>query len=323
MSIFFGIDIGGTNTKAGIFDRNGDITAFVENPTPQSGGIEAIMALIGELFDFFELSPKDITAIGIGVPGPVDRNGVVYNPPNLHGWGEIDFKTLIANFLKYPTGKIAIGNDANYAGLAEYYFGNGARADPMVLLTLGTGIGGAVILNGEPMTGKDGFAAELGHIIIAPDGPRCGCGRKGCAEAFISHTGIVKTAWDILKKDKGSLLWGMIGGKFDELTPKVILEAANLGDPAAYKIINITARYLGMFLADLINIFNPERIVIGGGISQMGKQMFEPAKKIAQKQALKYLARSATIVRAKFYQKAGMIGAAVAAMKIAGLNANM
>ena len=316
MKKYLGIDIGGTFTKTGILDENGAIISFAKGDTPKSGGVEAEIALIGEMLEILDISPDDIESIGVGVPGPVDRSGIVHSPPNLKGWGEVDFAKFLSEFLEFPKYKIVVGNDANLAALAEYRFGNGARADTMVLITLGTGVGGAVIINGEPMMGKDGFAAELGHILIEPDGPRCGCGRRGCAEALISHKGIVRIAWDILKKDKGSVMWEMIGSNFDELTPLTVQQAADIGDPAANKVLKITTRHLAILLADLINIFNPERIVIGGGISRWGEALLGPARKEAKRQALKHLAKNVKIVRAKFYQRAGVIGAATAAMKI-------
>ena len=315
MKNFLGVDIGGTFTKVGILNENGEIISFVEYDTP-GGGVDAEIALIGEIIGFLGISPDSIDAIGVGIPGPVDRNGIVHNPPNLKGWGEADFAKYLSEFLKFPKYKIIVGNDANFAALAEYRFGNGAKADPMVLITLGTGVGGAVIIGGEPMLGRDGFAAELGHIVIEPDGPRCGCGRRGCAESLISHKGIVRIAWDILRRDKGSIMWNMIGSNFDELTPLTIQKAADIGDPAANKVLKIISRYLAIFLADLIDIFNPERIVVGGGISRWGEPLLGPARKEAKKQALKYLSKDVKIVRAKFYQRAGVIGAATASMKI-------
>ena len=313
---FLGIDIGGTNTKVGVFDPHGELLGFAEGDTPAEGGVEAEMGLLGEILDFLQVSPEQFHAIGVGVPGPVDKNGIVHSPPNLKGWGVVDLGKVLSEYLNFPREKIAIGNDANFAALAEYEYGRGRGADPMVMLTLGTGVGGAVIINGELLTGRDGFAAELGHIVIDPDGPRCGCGRRGCAEALISHTGIVRTAWFVLEKDKGSIIWSMIEGQFGELSPKVVQEAAEAGDPAANKILTITARHLGTLLADLVNIFNPEKIVIGGGISRWGKALLEPAEKFMRRQALKHLAERVSVVRAKFYQKAGVIGAAVAAMRI-------
>lgn len=310
---FVGIDIGGTNTKVGIMSKSGELLSFAEGDTPQSGGPEAEIGLLAQVFEFLNISPDKVCGIGVGVPGPVDRNGIVYSPPNLRDWGIVDFAKMLSEYFGIPIkNTIFVGNDANLAAVAEYRFGNGAEADPMVMLTLGTGVGGAVIIEGKPMLGKNGFAAELGHITIDPNGPRCGCGRKGCAEALISHSGIVRTAWNILRKDKGSLIWSMIEGRFDALTPKTIQQAADLGDPTANKVLKITAEYLAILIANLINIFNPARVVIGGGIARWGDVLLNPARKKAKKSALKHLAKETHIVRAKFHQKAGVIGAAAA-----------
>ncbi|RKZ33744.1 hypothetical protein DRQ33_03630 [bacterium] len=314
--MFLGIDIGGTYTKAGLLDRDGNILAFAETDTPKTGGVQAEIASISEILDFFEEPLENVKAIGVGIPGPVDYKGVVFSPPNLNHWGKVDLGRLLSEFFHFPAQNIIVGNDANFAGLAEYKFGNGAQQDPMIMITLGTGVGGAIIIDGEIFHGRNGFAGELGHIVLQPDGPRCGCGRRGCAESFLSHQGIVRIAWEILQKDKGSILWEMIGGEFELLTPKTIQEASNMGDPASCKILDKVSRFLGIFLADLINIFNPQRIVIGGGISKWGKPLIEPAEKVAKKQAMKHIAENVNIVRAKFYQKAGVIGAASAAMSV-------
>ncbi len=308
-----GVDIGGTNTRAGIVGEDGSVLGFAVADTPAAGGPEAEAAVLAELMQFLKIDPRKIDALGIGLPGPVGADGVVHNPPNLKGWGEVDFGEVVSQALGIPRERIFVGNDANLAALAEHRFGNGAGANPMVLLTLGTGVGGAVIIDGKPLLGRDGFAAELGHIVIDPNGPRCGCGRIGCAEALISHRGIVRTAWEILRTDKGSLMWGMLEGGYDSLTPKLVQQAADLGDPAANRVLELTAKRLGTLIADIINIFNPERVVIGGGISRWGDALIEPAAKFAKKQALKHLARGTRIVRAKFYQHAGIIGAATAA----------
>ena len=311
MKKFLGIDIGGTNTKAVLIDENLEIISFGVGDTPASGGPQAEIAILSEMFDFLKIPVKDVDAVGIGIPGPVDNNGIVHNPPNLKHWGDVDIGKYFAEFFKYPRERIAVDNDVNFAAMSEYHIGNGKRANPMIMLTLGTGVGGSVLIDGLPLRGRDGFAGELGHIIIEPNGPRCGCGRKGCAEALISHHGIVKTAWKILRRDKGSIMWNMLEGDFRRMSPELIEKAANIGDPAANKILDITANYLGTLLADLINIFNPERIVIGGGISRWGDALLEPARKIAKRQALKNLAKSIKIVRAKFYQRAGAMGAAI------------
>ncbi len=315
MKKYLGVDIGGMNTKVALVDENCEIISYALGDTPISGGPQAEIALIAEILKYLDISLDIVHSVGIGIPGPVDLKGVVHNPPNLNGWGNVGFKKLFTEYFKYPADSIYIDNDANFAAIAEYTIGSGAQADPMIMLTLGTGVGGSVLINGSPIRGENGFAGELGHIVLNPDGPRCGCGRRGCAEALISHTGIVRTAWEILRKDKGSIIWGMLDGEFGELSPKIIENAADLGDPAANKVLDITANYLGSLLADLINIFNPERIVIGGGISRWGDALINPARKIAVKNALKHLAKNVKIVRAKFYRKAGVLGAAIIAMK--------
>lgn len=311
---FAGIDIGATNLKIGIVTDEGEVLDFIEEKLLSSKGPEGVVAQIVSILENY--LRKDVEAIGIGVPGPVDRNGVVHHPPNLSGWGDVALAPLVGEVSGFPADKIFVGNDANLACLAEHRFGMGKGCRNMVMLTLGTGVGGGVIVDGKLLLGKDGYAGELGHIQIDPSGPRCGCGRRGCAEAFIGHKGIVQTAWDVLGKDKGSLIWGMIRESgFDGLSPKHIQSAAELGDPSAIKIINVTARRLGEFIASLVNIFNPEKVIVGGGISSFGELLLGPAREIANRQALKFLSRDVKVVRAKFYQKAGVIGAGILALE--------
>jgi glucokinase len=310
MKQVFAIDIGGTNTKTGLIDSDGAIVSFLEIDTPKSGGVEAEVGAIKQAQESLKFDIAAVDAIGIGVPGPVDCDGVVYNPPNLKGWGEVHLRKYISECFGIGREKIFIGSDATMAALAEFRYGHGKGANPMVMVTLGTGLGGGVIIDGRPMGGKNGFAGEFGHTVIDPQGYRCGCGRIGCVETIVTHKGIVRTALELLKKDKGSLLWGMMEGSFDQLTPKSVQEAADLGDPTANKTLEITAAALGQLLANLINTFNPEKIVVGGGISLWGDKLLEPAKKIAHKNALKHLAKQTEIVRAKYVKKAGVIGAA-------------
>ncbi len=214
MKKYIGIDIGGTNTKLGIVSEKGKVLSFLQKDTPRHGGPEMVAALVGKMLEELFVDLSTISAIGVGVPGPVDRNGIVYSPPNMKNWGKVDFRKILSEFLKIDENKIYLGNDATLAGLAESRLGNGIGANPLILLTLGTGVGGAIIIDGKPLLGKDGFAGELGHIVIDPNGPRCSCGRKGCAEALISNRWIVHTAFEQLKKDKGSILWEMMGGQF-------------------------------------------------------------------------------------------------------------
>ncbi len=309
------IDVGGINIKAGIATEQGKVDEFAEIQTPKSDGPQGVFASILTILGIFNISPNKLNAISIGLPGPVGKDGIIYNPPNLQSWGVVDIPLDLAQFLNYPQENIYVANDASLAALAEYKFGNGRGANPMIMLTLGTGIGGGIIIDGKPFTGKNGFAPELGHIVLDPNGPRCGCGRLGCAETFVSHKGIVRTAWELLKRDKGSIMWSLMKESSNRIIPEVVKDAALLGDPAANKVIELTAQKLGILLADLINIFNPERIVIGGGITMLGKLLIEPAREYAIKKSLKRLSRDVTIVKAKFSQKAGVLGAASMALE--------
>ncbi len=252
--------------------------------------VSRLLDAIGDI-----MASHDIKAIGIGCPGPLDsKEGIVLSPPNLPGWRNVRLKDMVGKRFRVP---VAVENDANCAGLGESVAGAGKRSSSMVLLTLGTGIGSAIVLGGKLWTGKGGFASELGHVSVDINGPKCGCGNRGCIELYASATGIVRRMKEV-------------SGNRAVLTAEDVFRNAGRGDKKARRIVNETAYYLGCALANIVNALDPELIVLAGGITGAGRGFVRKAEGIMRKRALKESSREVKVVVAKLGDDAGLIGAA-------------
>lgn len=259
--------------------------------------LDAIGKLIGE-------SGVKVKAIGVGCPGPLDsRKGVVLSPPNLPDWRGLPLKKIIERRFRLP---VVLENDANCAGLGEAVKGAGRGASSMVLLTLGTGIGSAIVLNGRLWTGKGGFAAELGHTSIDINGPKCGCGNRGCIEMYASATAVVRRMRQALRRGYRSKYFKTAAG----ITAEQIYHAANKGDNLPRRIADETAVYLGAAIANIINALDPEVIVLAGGMAKAGRGFLGKIKKETKARVLKETMRGVKIVPAVLGEDAGIIGAA-------------
>lgn len=268
----FGVDVGGTGIKVGLFDVEGNLMNKWEFATRKTGNGKDILKDIG---DFIEdklkennLTKEQILGIGVGIPGPVNENGDVLELANL-GLGYFNIEEEMYNL----TGlKCKAGNDANVAALGEQWKGNGMGFSNMVLVTLGTGVGGGIIYNGKIIAGSGGAAGEIGHLPVNPDEVEtCGCGKCGCLEQYASATGIVRLAKKALAKQelernpRESLL-----AKEDEITSKLVFDLAKQGDPLALEVVDEACRYLGIGLAGIAQVVDPEAFIIGGGVSKAG-----------------------------------------------------
>lgn len=263
-----GVDIGGTTVKQGIFTVNGELIEKWEIPTRKENNGEYILgdvatSILGKLKDH-GIAKEQVEGIGIGVPGPVKEDGTVIKCVNL-GWGIFN----VAEEVKKLTGisKVRVGNDANVAALGEMWKGGGKGFKSLVLITLGTGVGGGVIINGKILTGSNGAAGEIGHIVIRQDEEdTCGCGKKGCLEQYASATGIVKeTKRALAKVDTPSSL-----RKLTRISAKDVLDHAKMGDPLALEMVDNLGRNLGLACSHIAQIMDPEAFVIGGGVSKAG-----------------------------------------------------
>ncbi len=275
-------------------DGRGRILARYRMPTLKGQGKDTV---ISRLLDAVEdvLSSYRVKAIGIGCPGPLDsKKGVVLSPPNLPGWRGVRLKEIVGRRFRVP---VAVENDANCAGLGESVAGAGRHVSSMVLLTLGTGIGSAIILDGRLWTGKGGFASELGHVSVDINGPRCGCGNRGCIELYASATGVVR------RMEEAS-------GNKASFTAEDIFRGARKGDRKARRVVDETAYYLGCALANIVNALGPELIVLAGGMTAAGRGFIRKVEVVMRRRALKESSRGVKVVVAKLGDDAGLIGAA-------------
>jgi glucokinase len=309
-----GVDLGGTQIRALRTDLAGEKAARAEQLTLAQQGPQAVVSRILETVrEVMEGIPREeILGLGIGAPGPIDSAGVVHDPPNLPGWKGVSLVDELAGPLGLP---IYAGNDANLGALAEYRFGAGVGVDHLAYLTVGTGIGGGVISHGRMLTGWRGFAAEIGHQTLDPDGPLCGCGQPGHLEAFASGPAIAREARKALEQGRSSTIPKQAGGA---VTAKSVAAAAKGGDPLALELLRQAGYYLGLGLANLIHILEPQRIVIGGGVSLAGELLLEPARQTVDQRLMSPVYRGVEILPASLGPDVGLMGAAALVMQEAG-----
>ena len=308
-----GIDIGGTSIKLAFLTDQGEVLHKWEIATNKanqgSGIIDEIAASVHAKLDELNLPHSILSGAGVGAPGPVDVNeGLLFEAVNI-GWEDrFPLRDLLQNALKIP---VAIENDANSAALGEMWKGAGNGAKDLICITLGTGVGGGVIVNGDIVHGSKGAAGEVGHITaVANDGYLCNCGKKGCLETVASATGIVRSAIEKIGSYDGKSELKEVYERKGKLTAKDIFDAANLGDALALDTIDTFADHLGLALANIGSVFNPEKIVVGGGVSNAGNLVLDPIKKHFKKYAFKPVGESTEIVLAQLGNDAGITGAA-------------
>lgn len=274
--VAIGIDIGGTTTAFGFVDKGGKILAEGEIPTlaGQSAAslVTRLQAKIEALLETVPNLPAP-KGIGVGAPNANYRTGTVENPPNLK-WGQST--NLVELFHQHYNLPIAITNDANAAALGEMYFGNAQGMNDFIVITLGTGLGSGIVTNGELLYGSDGFAGEMGHTVVDPQGRQCACGKKGCLETYVSATGLCRTLLELMgaRCDSSSLR----ELSCNALTSKQIFEYARAGDSLALEAFAITARTLGIKLADAVAYTSPEAIFLTGGLAQAADFIIKPTK---------------------------------------------
>lgn len=305
MKYGFGIDLGGTTVKIAYFDQTGTMLDKWEIPTNTSDGGRQILPDIAASIQGYlrehGIPHSDILGLGIGVPGPVDAKGVVNKCVNL-GWGVFNISETLSGLTGFP---VKAGNDANVAALGEYWKGGGKGCSNMVFVTLGTGVGGGIVVEGNLLHGAHGSGAEIGHLVLNPQETAvCNCGKFGCAEQYCSATGIVRLARNYLKD---SPLPTELKDT-ENLTCKDIFDAAKTGDPAATAILEQVYDYLGMLLGNVCSVVNPEVVVIGGGVSKAGEMLLEGVVPYFQKYVF-HAASGARFALASLGNDAGAYGA--------------
>jgi len=301
----FGIDVGGTTVKIAFFDEEGTMKTKWEIPTRTENGGELILpdiaAAVREFLSKEKLSDDQIIGIGIGVPGPVSDDGVVNKCVNL-GWGVMDLHSKLSALTGFG---VKAGNDANVAALGECWKGGGKGASNMIMATLGTGIGGGIVLGGKILAGVHGAGGEIGHMPVMEDDPEeCGCGKRGCAEQYCSATGVVRVAKRYLEAhSEDSCLRGL-----GEFACKDVFDAAAKGDEVAKQILEEVYSILGRFLASIACVVDPEVIVLGGGVSKAGVPLIDGAERYFKKYAF-HACRDTKILQATLGNDAGAYGA--------------
>ncbi|GEM46767.1 ROK family protein [Deinococcus cellulosilyticus] len=305
------IDIGGTKLAIGIVSKDGDLLASLRCPTLAHEGPDAVLSRILDLSRTL-LKDHPVTAVGVGCGGPLDaEKGIIKNPPNLPGWLDYPLGDLLRQNLGLP---VFIDNDANAAALAEYRFGAGRGTRHMVYLTLSTGIGGGIIIDGRLYRGKHGNAGELGHISIKHDGRKCNCGNSGCLEAYCSGTSIAKRARELAAEHPGSVL-EKLAGTVEGIRAETVLEALRQQDPLTTSFWEETLDMLASGITSVIHTFDPERIVLGGGITNFGPLLFEPLRARVNKITIPDLNAGVDIVPAELGNHVGILGAAAVALQ--------
>lgn len=309
-----GIDVGGTNVKIALVDDNGKIIYSNSVPTYAKMGYEYtvnnIKQAIKDLMKETNTTPSDIEGIGFDFPGQVDcKTGVVKLAPNIPGWVNVPIAQMIEDEFHIPT---RIDNDVRCAALGELKFGAGRGCENFICITVGTGIGSGIVINGKVVRGATNAAGELGHIKLQMNGgPICGCGDTGCLEAFASGPAIVAMAQEYIKGGKSTKFREMAAVEGGEITPYMVAKAAEEGDPVAKRIFEIVGEYIGIGLTSVINLLNPERVIIGGGVAESGELLLGPIRKTIKERAMVVAGNAVGIVPAQLGNSAGVIGASM------------
>ena len=308
-----GIDLGGTNIKAGIVDNNGNILRSDSIETKKGAGakvlIQDMAKLVQRLIDLEGITADKIKHIGIGVPGIADNQaGIVVKAVNIN-FSNVNIRHEMQKYFDVP---VYVENDANCAALAESLFGEAKGVKNSITLTLGTGIGGGIIINNEIYQGSNCAAGELGHISLIMDGELCGCGRRGCFEAYASATALKNQAISTVRDNKDTLMYEKVNGDIDKIDAKVVFDCAKANDKVANQIVDKYIKYLTEGIITLINVFQPDVIAIGGGVSNAGQYFLDKVRNVIKNsyEMARDLDKRTVVCQAKLGNSAGIIGAA-------------
>ena len=310
-----GIDLGGTNIAAGAMPTDGTREIAMRTaPTRAEQGPDAVVERIVRMIEDVVAQTRaetgaersDFIGVGMGSPGPLDRaSGVVIVSPNL-GWHDFPLRDEVSSRVNLPA---TLDNDANCATLGEWWCGAAKGGRNVVGITIGTGIGGGLILEGKLYHGSSDAAGEIGHTTIDATGRRCKCGNYGCLEAYASGPAIAERAREVLDVNGNSILHELVDGDLSRLTAQTVFEASKRGDPVALEVVRDTAHFLGVGVSNLINVFNPDIVVIAGGVTQAGEQLFEPLRNEVRRRAFKSSVDACRIVPGALPLSAGVVGA--------------
>ena len=302
------VDLGGTNVRCSVINRAGQELFRARESSEADEGVDAVIARIARLIDAAaaDQAVDAAVAVGVAAPGPLDpKRGVVRYAPNLPGWDEVPLRDRLVEL----TGRtVVIGNDANVQALGEYYFGAAQDVQNLVYIALGTGFGGGVISDGRLIDGVAGLGAELGHTTVNFTGPRCSCGALGCVEAYCSGWAIARDGQMLADSDRSPAL--AAAAQRGQVDARAVATAAAAGDRPAAGVIRLAGVALGAALGNFVNVFNPQMIVIGGGLAEIGAALLEPARQAMHVYALRDLAAEVEIRRSDLGVRTGLFGAA-------------
>lgn len=319
--MYLGIDLGGTRIKISLFAVDFTRVAMLTTPTESEKGSQRVVGnLIGsiqQLLSQAQVDAEELAAVGVGVPGLMDiERGISLFSPNFAQWQDVPIARLIADALGGVP--VFIDNDVRVNLFGEWYFGAGRQLKDLVLLTIGTGLGAGVVMEGRVLYGATGSAGEIGHLNMYRRGRPCACGSSGCLGRYVSGRGLIVTAREKIAVTAPGLLQEWLAqGK--ELTPALLSEAYDKGDRIARETFEETGELLGYGLSSVINLYNPQRIIVGGGVAAAGERLLGPARRIISQHSLEISRRACDLVTAQLGSEAGMIGAAYyASQKLAG-----
>lgn len=305
--LYLGADLGGTEVKLAVVDECGKIIEHNGFPNSYNSSpenvVKEIISRARRMKNFDNLS-----GTGVGVAGDIDQGkGVVRFSPNMVQWTNIPLKKMLGSSLPVP---IMVDNDANAAAWGAFWLDAKAKVKNLVCVTLGTGVGGGLIFDGKLYRGATGTAGEIGHIPFEPNGPECNCGSFGCIERYVGAQYLSQQARAMLKKSKRSVIHKLVNGNLDLITPQILTQAAEMKDSMALNMWKLTGERLGIVLAGVINLLNPEMIVLAGGVSKAGNLLLDPIRSTVKKRAFKKPASACKIIISQYTQKLGVVGAA-------------
>ena len=308
MKYYAGIDFGGMSAKAGIFDENGKLLAKDSVKTSKEDGYVVTVVKMAQLVRSMEEAAKvRVKAVGIGAPGVIDGEGGLVVHWSNYNWEDKPLAKDLSEKLGVP---VKLTNDANAAALGEATFGAGKNYRDSIFITLGTGVGSGIILNGKVFEGSHGAGAEAGHMVLEVGGIPCACGRRGCFEQYASASALIRDTKRAMFENRESLMWTLVGGDPEKVDGKTAFTAARERDAAAQQVVKNYVMYLGEGVLNLINIFRPQAIIIGGGVSNEGETLLQPLRKyVSERLDVDCERVPLTINRAALGSDAGMYGA--------------
>lgn len=308
------LDIGGTNFRLVLADERGRILKRRSGPTHPEQGPEGLLRRVKRGVEGVLSDPgtrRMVKGVGVGVAGPLDlESGMLLHPPNLPGWHHVPLKSMLEESLGFP---VWLRNDVDLGALGEHRFGAGRGFQQLIYLALGTGIGGGVILDGQLLSGTRVSAMEAGHMVVSPGGPRCNCGREGCLEVLASGTAIARRAAERLSRGEQSRMIEMVKG-VERITAELVARAANKGDRVAQQVLQEAGEWLGIGVVNLILLFDPEVVIIGGGVAGAGDFLLEPVRQAVRRWVVPYFEREVPVVQSQLGANSNLMGAVALAL---------